>query len=232
MNRPVDRTETIPGKPGWFYGFWTWSTTAAVLLLLLILVIKFRPSQGSYEYSCFGQRFTKKAADFTLTEQDGNPFRLSAMHGKVVLLTFGFTHCPNICPMTLANLAAVFNSLSPDEQRRVQVIFISVDPERDTTKVLKDYVPFFQPCFIGLTGSPDQIAKVAKDYGAYYRTKYQDSPIAANYYAIEHSTEIYLINAEGEFALLYNTDKLTDPQRMVADIRHEIASANLQSVRK
>ena len=232
MSSPVDRTEPTPVKPGRFSGFWTWSTTASVLLLLLILVIKFRQSQGSDGYTYFGQRFSKKAADFTLTDQDGNPFRLSTMHGKVVLLAFGFTHCPNICPMTLANLAAVYNSLLPDEQKQVQVIFISVDPERDTPKVIKDYVPFFQASFIGLTGSPDQIAKVAKDYGAYYKAKYQDSQIAANYYTVEHSTEIYLINAKGEFALLYNTDKLTDQQHMVADIRHEIAAANLQSVRK
>lgn len=84
-------------------------------------------------------------------------------------MSFGFTRCPNICPTTLANLANVYKLLSPDDQARLQVLFISIDPERDTPEALKEYVSFFDNHFVGLTGQPGEIAKMENAYRPQYR---------------------------------------------------------------
>jgi protein SCO1/2 len=140
-------------------------------------------------------------------------------------MTFGFTHCPNICPTTLANLAAICQGLPPAERDRVRVLFITVDPARDTPQALKEYVGFYARGFMGLTGSADQIAKVAKDYGAYYEAVMQQSQVAKDYYTINHSAYVYLINPEGRFAVLYDNDKLADHARMTRDIEHLLAAS-------
>src|SRR4029434_427019 len=129
---------------------------------------------------------TKPAPDFTLTDQNGRPFSSASLRGSLVLMSFGFTHCPNICPTTLANLANVYNLLSPDDQARVQVLVISVDPERDTPEVLKEYVPFFDNHFIGLTGQPDEIAMMKNAYSVQYR-KDAIGAVTPNEYNIEHT---------------------------------------------
>jgi protein SCO1/2 len=185
------------------------------------------PGDGSgYQY--YGNWIGKEAPDFALTDQDGQPARLSALRGKLVLMTFGFTHCPNICPTTLANLAAICEGLPAQDRGRVQVLFITVDPARDTPKALKEYVGFYARGFAGLTGSADQIAKVAKDYGAYYEAEIQESQVAGNYYTINHSAYVYLINPAGRFAVLYDNDKLADHARMSQDIEHVLAAGGGQ----
>jgi protein SCO1/2 len=181
-----------------------------------------RPGDGSgFQY--YGQWIGKEAPDFALTDQDGHTARLSDLRGKLVLMTFGFTHCPNICPTTLANLAAIRQGLPPADRDRIRVLFISVDPSRDTPQVLKEYVGFYARGFTGLTGSADDIAKVAKDYGAYYEAVLQDSQISSNYYTINHSAYVYLIDPGGRFAVLYDNGKLADHARMSQDIEHLLA---------
>jgi protein SCO1/2 len=177
------------------------------------------PGDGS-DYQFYGQWIGKEAPDFALTDQDGNAVTLSGLRGKLVLMTFGFTHCPNVCPTTLANLAQVCRELPTADQDRVRVLFITVDPARDTPRALKDYVGFYAPGFMGLTGSADGIAKVAKDYGAFYEAVLQESQVAGNYYTFNHSAYVYLINPEGRYAVLYNNDKLADHGRMERDIEH------------
>ena len=198
---------------------WLSAAIVAAALCLGALFFMVHPGDGT-PYQYYGQWIGKDAPDFMLTNQDGKPEQLSALHGSVVLLTFGFTHCPNVCPTTLANLAAIRNGLPPHDQERVRVLFISVDPARDNPKALKDYVSFYSPAFNGLTGSDDDIAKVAKSYGAYYEAQIQDSQVASNYYTIVHSAYVYLIDPEGRYAVLYNNDKLTDHARMEQDIEH------------
>jgi len=183
------------------------------------------PGDGS-GYQFYGQWIGKDAPDFALTDQDGQKIQLSGLRGKVVLMTFGFTHCPNICPTTLANLAAIRSGLPLPDQERVRVAFITVDPARDTAKALKEYVAFYsRGGFYGLTGSAEEIAKVAKDYGAYYEAEMQQSQVASNYYTINHSAYVYLISPEGRFAVLYDNDKLGDHGRMAQDIEHVLAGA-------
>lgn len=201
--------------------------TLVTVVSVTAVIWLWHPGDGSgYQY--YGQWIGKAAPDFALTDQDRKIARLDALRGKLVLMTFGFTHCPNICPTTLANLAAVCEGLPVRSQERVRVLFITVDPARDTPQALKEYVRFYSPEFMGLTGSADEIAKVAKDYGAYYEAVMQNSQVAGDYYTVNHSTYVYLINPQGRFAVLYNNDKLADHVRMSQDIAHVLASAGGQ----
>ena len=204
---------------------WTWIVTLATVLCVAA-AIWLRPTGDGSGYGYYGQWIGKEAPDFGLTDQDGQSARLSALRGKLVLMTFGFTHCPNVCPTTLANLAAICRGLPMREQERVRVLFVTVDPARDTPGALKDYVGFYAKGFSGLTGSVDDIARVAKAYGVYYEAVLQDSRVAANYYTVNHSAYVYLINPEGRFALLYDNEKLADHARMTQDIEHVLAAGS------
>jgi len=214
---PVQRRPRFP--------LWVAFTIVTAAVCIAAIVMRHRHSGDGTGFDYYGQWVGKEAPDFTLTDQDGKPEQLSALRGAVVLMTFGFTHCPNVCPTTLANLAAIHNALPPREQGRVRVLFITVDPARDTPKAMKDYVGFFSPSFAGLTGSEDDIAKVAKKYGVYYEAEFQDSQVAANYYTINHSPYIYLVDPQGRYALIYDNDKLTDHARMTRDIEHILQTA-------
>ena len=206
---------------------WTVLATVATLLCLGAMLLLHRTSDGT-GYQPYGQWIGKAAPDFTLTNEDGMPVSLRDLRGMVVLMTFGFTHCPNICPTTLANLAAISHSLPAQDQDRVRVAFITVDPARDDPKALKEYVSFYSRNFTGLTGSADQIAKVAKDYGAYYEAVPQQSQVAGDYYTMNHSAYVYLIDPAGRFAILYDNDKLADHARMAQDIEHELTAGAAQ----
>ena len=202
-----------------------WMLIATGLVICVVAVLWARHGGDGSDYQFYGQWIGKEAPDFALTDQDGRAMRLSGLRGKLVLMTFGFTHCPNICPTTLANLAAICRGLPAEDRERVRVLFITVDPARDTPKALKEYVGFYARDFVGLTGSADEIAKVAKDYGAYYEAQMQDSQVAGDYYTISHSAYVYLIDPAGRFAVLYNNDKLADHARMTEDIEHVLAGA-------
>jgi protein SCO1/2 len=191
---------------------------AGVVLAGLIGMNWMRGSGDGFSY--YGQWIGSTAADFSLTDQDGKPETLSGMKGDVVLLTFGFTHCPNVCPTTLANLAKIYEGLPAEAQGRVKVLFITVDPHRDTPKVMKDYVGFYAKGFTGLTGSDDEIAKVAKSYGAFYEAVMQQSSNTSDYYTMNHSAYVYLVDPAGRYALLYDNDKLADHGKMIGDIEH------------
>ena len=136
----------------------------------------------------------RPAADFSLTDQDGRPFRLSQLRGKVALLFFGYTSCPDACPTTLSKLSKVYKLLG-DEGGRVVTVFVSVDPRRDTPHVLKDYLKYFRINSVGLTGTKEEIDSVVGEYGARYEIEQSDS--AAGYH-INHSTDLYLLDKNGE----------------------------------
>jgi len=137
-----------------------------------------------------------RATDFTLIDQNGVRFQLSQLRGKVVLLFFGYTHCPDACPTTMAKLARVYKLLGRDAER-VVTLFVSLDPQRDTPNVLKNYLAYFRINSIGLTGTKEEIDEVVKQYGAKYEIEQSDS--AAGYH-IAHSTDLYLIDQKGEMA--------------------------------
>ena len=150
--------------------------------------------------------------NFTLTDHTGKMRSLSDYQGKVVLIFFGFTQCPDVCPTTLAELSTVMKKLGNDADR-VQVLFITVDPERDTQAVLGQYVPAFDPRFVGLTGSVEQIAAVAKDFKAFY----QKVPTPNGSYTVDHFSGMYAFDATGRIRLFIRYRAPMDS--VVADVK-------------
>ncbi len=152
----------------------------------------------------------------------GGPVTLEGMRGKVVLLFFGYTTCPDICPMTLANLQQAVARLSPDERRRVQVALVTVDPERDTPSILAEYTAAFDLPAVGLTGTPEQIADLADRYAAQYQRV--EMPGSALRYAVNHSAAVYLIDPQGRLRLLLR--HTAPPARFADEIRRLMKAAN------
>lgn len=147
------------------------------------------------------------APGFALTDQDGKSFDLASERGKAVVLTFGYTHCPDVCPTTLANLAQVVRHLGPDAPR-VQVLFVTVDPQRDTPAVLRRYVALFDRRFIGLTGVPGTLEPVYRAYHVWHQELPNQGSAAG--YLMAHSSSIFLIDPQGRLRVLHDwTDART-----------------------
>lgn len=134
--------------------------------------------------------------ELSLTDHNGKPRTLADFRGKVVVIFFGFTHCPDACPTTLAELAQVAKELG-DEARKMQVLFVTVDPERDTPEVLKRYVPSFDPGFLGLYGDAEATARAAKEFKIYY----QKQPLPDGGYSVDHSAGTYILDPQGRLRL-------------------------------
>lgn len=136
-----------------------------------------------------------QGGDFTLNSSKG-PVSLHDFKGKVVFLYFGYTFCPDICPTNLSHIALAYNQLSKAEQKQVQVIFISVDPNRDKLKRLQNYTTYFGMNGLGLTGTPNDLAQLAKRYGVVYKS-HQKNPQDTTY-SVDHSAFTYVINPQGK----------------------------------
>lgn len=143
--------------------------------------------------------------DFTLTNQDGQPFRLDQLRGRPAVLFFGYTSCPDMCPMTMSRIAAALK-LVGDPAREVTTLFVSVDPERDTPAVLKEYVGSFSIPVVGLTGTPDDVARVA----AQYHASYQVVPTGTTNYLVNHTSAIFLIDRQGRLRQYFRFDEKPD----------------------
>jgi protein SCO1/2 len=219
----IPNKEVQPSTGGPFWVHWRVWAAAVALLFALGISILFGSKQAA-QRGYYGQRLfpPKEAFDFSLTDQDAQPFQLHQLRGKVVLFLFGFTHCPNICPTTLTNLAAICQKLTPEQRKQVQVLFLSVDPKRDTPAALKNYVPWFDSNIVGLTGSRQAIDRTVQEYGGSYEIV-PGSSKDPNDYGVNHSAYIYLINPAGQLELLYDNDKLADTDRMIGDIRKILA---------
>jgi len=167
-------------------------------LLLIILFAgcsKSEPSLPSHAID-ISWRYEQAAADFRLADATGKARSLSDFRGKVVVLFFGYTHCPEVCPTTLADLAQVIRLLGPDAEK-VQVLFVTLDPERDTPEVLGKYVPSFNPSFLGLYGDSQATAQAAKVFAVSY-----EKHAEKNGYTLDHSDGTYLIGKNGKTVLL------------------------------
>ncbi len=158
-----------------------------------------------------------EGGDFTLQSADG-PVALRDFRGKVVLLYFGYTYCPDICPTSLAATAEGLKELTPDELARVAVILVSVDPKRDTPARLKEYARFFHPAIVGVTGTPEEIAAVAKRYGVFYAE--QKVATAGDGYVVDHSADTYIVAADGKLA--GKIAHATAPDQVAAIIRKHL----------
>ena len=144
--------------------------------------------------------------DFNLTDHNGKMRTLADFKGQVVTVFFGYTHCPDACPATMANLAAAMDMLGADAAR-VQVLFITVDPERDRPEVLKAYLSAFNPSFLGLYGDERAIKKTAKEFNVVYQ-KQQGG--AHQHDSVDHSTGTYIYDTKGKLRLYVSNDKGAD----------------------
>lgn len=148
-----------------------------------------------------------------LTDHHGAPRTLADFKGQVVTLFFGYTQCPDVCPTNLATMSEVMRLLGPDADR-VQVLFATVDPERDTQELLANYVPAFDRRFLGLFGSPEQTAAVAKDFRVFYR---KSGDTAGMNYTIDHSAGTYVFDPAGRLRLYVRHAEAAE--NIAADIR-------------
>jgi len=147
-----------------------------------------------------------------LTDQNGRPRTLADFRDKVVVLFFGYTHCPDVCPTTLAELSQVMKRLGPDADR-VQVLFVTVDPERDTPAVLSQYVKAFDPRFLGLYGDAAATRRAAKEFKVFYE---KHKGAAPGEYTMDHSAGTYVIDPKGRLRLFVGYGKAG------ADLAHDI----------
>lgn len=149
---------------------------------------------------------------FQLVDQDGKTVTDKTLLGKPTLIFFGYTHCPDVCPTTLFELSEVLRAMGKDADR-VNVYFVSVDPERDTTGIMKDYLSNFDPHLHALTGDPDAVAKMLTTYRVYARKV----PGKDGDYTMDHSAMVYLMDAKGRFVAPFKLDRT--PQEAAADLK-------------
>jgi protein SCO1/2 len=144
---------------------------------------------------------------FTLQDGSGKPVTDRDFRGKYMLVYFGYTFCPDVCPTTLNAVADAMDKLGPASSR-IQPVFITVDPKRDTPQVVKQYAAAFGPRIVGLTGTAEQIAEAAKEYRVYYAEHRTGS--GPNDYSMDHSSVLYLMNPEGAFVAPVRADQSGD----------------------
>jgi protein SCO1/2 len=154
---------------------------------------------------------------FELVDHTGKTVTDKNFHGKFVLLYFGYGFCPDVCPTELANIATAMDILGPKSQK-VTPVFITVDPERDTPEFLMDYVKNFHPRMVGLTGTPENIAAVAKAYKVYYAKSRKS---AGEDYLMDHTSYVYLLGPDGNFLAIYRGQ--TDPEEIASSVEAFIA---------
>jgi len=193
---------------------------AALVVVVILLVINFGSGGESAQPSATPLPGTvydppQAVGDFTLTSQTGAPLHLSDLRGKAVVIFFGYTNCPDVCPTTLADFKRVKANLGGDASR-VAFVFISVDGARDTPERLAAYVGAFDPDFIGLTGDDATIRTVAKDYGVFFQrvAASADDPN----YLVDHTASSFVLDPEGRLALVmpYQADAQAMAQRIRA----------------
>jgi protein SCO1/2 len=170
---------------------------ATTLLLLLSLLTGCGPSK----------RTDFKATDITgadfghrleLTDHNGVKRSLTDFRGKAIVLFFGYTHCPDVCPTTLSDVASALGLMAPEDAKRVQTLFVTVDPERDTPNMLKEYVPYFHPSFLGLYGTPAETVAAAKEFRIFYKKHVEPGDAG---YLVDHTAGSYVFDPAGRLRL-------------------------------
>ncbi|MDR6396023.1 SCO family protein [Herbaspirillum seropedicae] len=153
------------------------------------------------------------AKDFALTDHTGKPRTLADFKGKVVVMFFGYTQCPDVCPTTMVEMSNVMKELGPDADK-VQVLFVTVDPERDTQEVLSQYAPAFDKRFLGLRGDQQQTEKVAKEFKVFYQKVPGKQPGS---YTMDHTAGSYVFDPQGRIRLFVKHGQ--GPQTLAHDIK-------------
>ncbi|WP_341793019.1 MULTISPECIES: SCO family protein [unclassified Rickettsia] len=191
------------------------------LYLLLSIEMPKKPLAGQGNmYGNMHDGEVQIGGNFELIDQGGKIFNSNSLKGKLSLIYFGFTYCPDICPTSLQKITEVVNSLDKYDVD-VTPVFITIDPRRDTPVVLKEYLKHFSPKFIGLTGSEEQIKETADKFKVYYAVANHDSDKSS--YMIDHSSFVYLMDAEGKYLKHFYLDS---PPNEIIDFLRVINSAN------
>ncbi len=182
-------------------------------VIALLLLVALRPAAAVEPLKVYDSW----GGAFTLIDQSAIPINLADFRGKVVLLSFGYTHCPDICPTTMFTMQRIHKLLG-DDGNKLQVLFITLDPERDTPERLAAYMDYFNPGFVGLGGTLDEIRKVAKQYG----TRFEKEPVnAAGEYSIAHTGIIYLIDQQGRIRAFFKI--AAGPKEIIPDVQRLLA---------
>ncbi|MCS7011769.1 MAG: SCO family protein [Anaerolineales bacterium] len=189
-----------------------WVGLSILLILVLAIGLVLLTRQPTYRGVLYDPPVA--APDFTLYTVGGREVHLSDFRGKIVLLFFGYTTCPDICPTTLAVLRQVYAGLGKAAEH-VQVLYVTVDPERDNPDRVQEYVSFFQPAFLGLSGSLEALEPVWQAYGV--TRIIEPAPASAAGYFVTHSTRLYLIDQEGQLFLSYSYG--TPPEDILHDLQ-------------
>lgn len=185
-----------------------------ILGWLLIRLLSDTLAIGTPNYHGVVMQSPAPMADFTLTAYPDRPVKLSDFRGKVVLVYFGYTYCPDVCPATMTELKKAVEDLRPAQRDQVQVIMVTVDPARDTPEVLDEYLNHFDPDFLGLSGTEDEIATAAAPFGIYYQKGEGD---AKSGYLVDHTATVAALDKEGHLQLIFHFN--TPGEDIAADLR-------------
>jgi len=196
-----EQSATLPQQPDvqtsglpWYL----WAVIGGILVVLIAGLVMWRLRPPEFHGVLI--QSPDKAPDFTLLSTTGEPMSLSDFRGEEVMLYFGYTFCPDVCPTTLNDLKAMMEELGPNKADQVQVIMVSVDPERDTVEQLSTYLPYFHPDFIGMTGDIADIQDIASQYGIFFER--QEGDTAAGY-LVDHSAVVTLVDDKGYIKMVF-----------------------------
>ena len=192
---------------------------AAVPAFALLLAFALAAcDSGAPKFKASDVTGTTYGREFALTGHDGKPRTLADFRGKAVVLFFGYTQCPDVCPTTLSELAEVMKQLGPDAER-LQVLFATIDPERDTSELLARYVPAFHPSFLGLSGDAEATARTAKEFRIIYQKQPGQTP---GTYTMDHSAGTFVFDPQGRLRLYVSYGQ--GPDVFVHDLRELLRS--------
>jgi protein SCO1/2 len=200
MNPRIIRTSLVLGA-----GLAGLVVSFAIVLLIM----------GPFSSAPVPQRVADIGGPFRLIDHNGNAFTDQDLKGRPFLVFFGFTHCPEVCPTTLFEVSEILRKLGPDADR-VGALFVTVDPERDTAPVLKDYLSSFDPHLSGLTGELADITAAAKSYRAYFKK----IPLEGGDYTMDHTAIVYLMDKQGRFVSPFSLKRAADVS--AADLRKQL----------
>lgn len=199
----------LPARTSWRRGVWI---SALALAALALAWLGLRAFATPYVYHGSPIDHPAPAADFRLTDQDGRPFRLADQRGKVVVLAFGYTSCPDVCPTTMDDFRRARKQLGAQADQ-ARFVMITVDPRRDTGARLKEYMAKFDPALVGLTGDTAALKEVWKSYGVYTAAR-------PDVNLVDHSSRVYVVDARGSLRMTFPIELGADA--LADDVRHLI----------
>jgi protein SCO1/2 len=197
-----------------------WTVVPLALLLGIGLAyVTLRSGEPNAQFQAVDITGVDWGRGFDLTDHHGTRRTLGDFRGKVVMLFFGYTNCPDMCPTTMALLASAVRQLGEDA-RDVQVLFVTVDPKRDTPQVLAQYVPAFHPSFLGLYADPETTARTAREFKAFFELR---PPNEHGAYTVDHSGQVFVFDPQGRLRLFVRPEAA--PEAVVHDVRKLLAEA-------